>query len=386
MTNDLKWAWRMFKRTTFIIGILLTGFALVELINAYSILNNVHPILGLSFILVIVILLIWSVSAFVLAIYRRPRVLIPPEITASDRITESDLRKYFEFIKKFLLRLSENPSLEETEQTQASEACLSLEKKYAVASMAEDRLRIIRETENNVIEPLLKSLDLKADKWIRRCMGEIMVGVTLSPFRAVDLLIVLYRNGVMIMRLVHIYNSRPLLREQLLIFRDTLRTVAAVNYLNFGEKFIEQIFQSVPFIGRMADDITQGVGAGLLTSAAGHAAKYRCRSFHGWDETEAKTHLGKMVTVFLKDVKNIFWKDVFPLLEGRISVMKIKKVKSALDSAFDSTGKVVDSFVIQPTMKIAREGGKIVTRFPKNGIKKLYRRFRNRKGSSGVAE
>ena len=85
-----------------------------------------------------------------------------------------------------------------------------------------------------------------------------MLGVTLSPFRAVDLAVVIYRNAAMVFRIMSFYNSRPLLSEQVLILRDAFSVVDTVNYLNFGEKLIEQLFSRVPWIGQAVDDFAQG--------------------------------------------------------------------------------------------------------------------------------
>ena len=104
-----------------------------------------------------------------------------------------------------------------------------------------------------------------------------MIAVVLGPFRSADLLVVLYRNGQMILRLAQLYQTRPAPVEQLRIVRDVLAVVATVNLLNFTEKFVEQLFERVPVLGQLAGDVTQGVGAGLLTSATGHAAMNRAR-------------------------------------------------------------------------------------------------------------
>ncbi|MFC1499971.1 YcjF family protein [Candidatus Zixiibacteriota bacterium] len=374
---DLKWAWKLFKRVGLFTGVLLSGFAIIEILNAYTILRDIEPWLGILFLLVIAALLIWGVSVFLVSLYKRPRVLIPPESTDTDIGTDASLRKRREYLRKYLLRLSTNPSLDDTERRSAVEAAETLIKRYSNTSDPAARLQVILDCEAEAITPLLKSLDIQADQWIRRCVGEIMIGVTLSPFRAADLLFVLYRNGVMVIKLVGIYNSRPLLREQLQILRDTMRTVAAVNYLNFSEKFIEQLLQSAPFIGRVADDITQGVGAGLLTSAAGHAAKYRCRSFRKWDQTEARTHMMEMIAVYFKDIRDIFWKDVLPLFERRIPVKYLKEFRSALTTVFESTGRFMEKMVLQPAQRI-RKSGTSLTEYSKQGGRRLFRVFNRR--------
>ena len=82
----------------------------------------------------------------------------------------------------------------------------------------------------------------------------------------------------MVLRDCNIYNSRPLLSEQVLVLKDVLKVVATINYMNWGQKVAESLTSSVPIIGRASGEIAQGLGAGLLTSVAGHGAMERCRT------------------------------------------------------------------------------------------------------------
>ena len=77
-------------------------------------------------------------------------------------------------------------------------------------------------------------LDEKAEKQVRKSTRDVMVGVTLSPYKAADLLIVLYRNLIMTTKIIRIYNTRPRFREQLKTIYDTICIVATVNYINMG--------------------------------------------------------------------------------------------------------------------------------------------------------
>ena len=89
-----------------------------------------------------------------------------------------------------------------------------------------------------------------------------------------------------------------------------------MNFLNFGNKLLEGILGGVPMVGRFADDVAQGIGAGFLTSAVGHAAMERCESFHGWERTAAVATLSADSRRFLEDVRDIFLKDVYPSMRG----------------------------------------------------------------------
>ena len=43
-----------------------------------------------------------------------------------------------------------------------------------------------------------------------------------------------------------------------------------------SEKLIESIGAKIPFVGQVVDDVSQGVGAGIMTSTVGHAGIQRC--------------------------------------------------------------------------------------------------------------
>jgi hypothetical protein len=162
----------------------------------------------------------------------------------------------------------------------------------------------------------------------------------------------------MVFRVMRIYKSRPALREECLILRDILVVVATVNFLNISRKLIESLFSQVPVIGRVIDDIGQGLGAGLLTSVAGHAAMDRCTAFRGWNDEEEVRSLGARMANFLADVKDLFTKDLMPELKGRIrSAVSPDEadqpgfwdtITRGVASAIDMTAKTVDFLVIKP--------------------------------------
>jgi hypothetical protein len=75
----------------------------------------------------------------------------------------------------------------------------------------------------------------------------------------------------------------------------------------------------VPFFSQFAGDVAQGIGAGLLTSVAGHGAVYRCRSFRRADREGIRKKIHDHIRVFLKDVTAMFKQDLFPRMKERIS-------------------------------------------------------------------
>jgi hypothetical protein len=213
----------------------------------------------------------------------------------------------------------------------------------------------VEKAEEQVTKPILAKLNEEANRQIRDCVRDVMIGVTVSPYKAADLIIVLYRNLVMVMRIVRIYNSRPRFRQQLQILGDTIKVVATVNYINIGKSLLEGLGSKLPVIGQYTDDIAQGIGAGLMTSVAGHAAMERCRAFKGWHEEEAKHNLRNRVSGFYADVRDIFWKDILPeitKLVGKVPKEALEKIRSALDR----TGNAIASFVKVPVRTITATG------------------------------
>jgi hypothetical protein len=216
-------------------------------------------------------------------------------------------------------------------------------------------LEKIDEVEKKSIEPLLSKLNEKAEAEVRKCVRDIMLGVTLNPFRAVDLLIVIYRNASMVIGVFGIYNSRPLLSEQMLIIRDVFRIVATVNYMNYGQKVTEQLISSTPIIGRASGELAQGFGAGLLTSVAGHSAIYRCSAYRPWNQEIAVQTMSIHAKTFMNDVSNILIQDIFPFIRKglflTIPTEQIQNMIKAISTAVDEVTEILIDDLIKKSAK-----------------------------------
>jgi len=316
MLSQVKLWWRIIRTVILAGGVLLTFFVLAEILHVYSILKDTYAPLGYLFLVVVVggcgCLLIFTLRM----VRKIPRVLTPPEI--HDPPGEAEAREYGHYLAAYLKRLMGNPNLSPAEIAQAKRGRQSLQKRLLADHLHPDVFSNIEQTGKEAIEPLLSTLRQKAEREVRNSVRDIMLGVTLSPYRAVDLLIVVYRNGAMVLRVMQVYHSRPPLKEQLLVLRDVLKVVATVNYLNFGEKLMERFLLCVPYVGRALDDFAQGIGAGLLTSAAGHGAIYRCEAYRGWDQQSAADTMSSHISELMRDVKHIFTKDILPRMKSRV--------------------------------------------------------------------
>ena len=209
----------------------------------------------------------------------------------------------------------------------------------------------------NIITPAVAPLDSEAERRVRRCVRDTMLGVTVSPWRSADLFVVLYRNGQMVMEVSAIYNGRPRLREQVSILADVLKVAATVQFLNIGSKLIENLTSWIPVLGRFTDDIAQGIGAGLFTSVTGYATIDRCRAFRGWSESEARSGMGAKLKQFMSDLKGIVADTVMPALRSRIEAETpqdlrepnlMDRIKSGIGDAIDRTCETIDFCVRKP--------------------------------------
>src|SRR5210317_392480 len=93
-TVMLKTIWKLIRTAVVVIGVLLTFFAVLEILRAYQTLYNFHPIAGYSFVAVVLGLLIW-LAVYVwgnMAVFPKP--LKPPAIADVENATDKQLRKY----------------------------------------------------------------------------------------------------------------------------------------------------------------------------------------------------------------------------------------------------------------------------------------------------
>lgn len=351
----LRTWWKIIRLVTITVGLLLSFFAVIEIIRAYQTLNDLHPVAGYVFLGVLFCGTVLIVGYVAVTLASRPAVLIPPPISDTNSATNRELRRYGRYLTKYMNRISDNAALSTEDKDKVREGVMELALALEAGDNKEAFLTAIEKAEEQVTKPILEKLNEEANRQIRDCVRDVMIGVTVSPYKAADLIIVLYRNLVMVMRIVRIYNSRPRFRQQLQILGDTIKVVATVNYINVGKSLLEGLGSRLPVIGQYTDDIAQGMGAGFMTSVAGHAAMDRCRAFKGWNEQEAKHNLRNRVSDFYADVRDIFWKDILPeitKLVGNVPKEALEKIRFALDR----TGNAIASFVKVPVRTVTSAG------------------------------
>lgn len=371
----LRTWWKIIRLAVLAIGVLLSFFAVIEVLRAYQTLYEFHPVAAFVFLGVLVCGTVWIIGYLVVTLASRPAVLIPPPISDANSATNRELRRYGKYLTKYIGRLSYNDALSIEDKDKAKEGMVELALALDTGNNKEALFIAVEKAEEQVIKPILAKLNEEANRQIRSCVRDVMIGVTVSPYKAADLIIVLYRNLVMVIRIVRIYNSRPRFREQLRIFADTIKVVATVNYINMSKNLLESLGSRVPLIGKCVDDIAQGIGAGFMTSVAGHAAMYRCRAFRPWDEENAKESLRNHMRDFYADIRDIFKKDILHIIMNRVgdlSKENLEKIRTGISAALGETGNAVASFVKVPVSaattagKAGKTGGRAVGRKAKN--------------------
>jgi len=362
--------WKLVRRATLVLGVLFTFFVLVEMLRIFLLFYRINPVVGWLYVAILLMAAFWLIKGFIREWYAYPRALKPPPLPEQLETADfKSLHAYCKYLLRYLDRLSDNACFEEEDLNRLDDGINSIVDALKAHPLRDDLIREIEQTEIQVIAPLLDKLKQQASKEIRHSVRDVMLGVTLSPYHSMDIFVVIYRNASMVLRIVKIFESRPQGKEQLLVLRDTLRVVATVNMLNLGKNIFENLFAQIPIIGRSIDDMGQGIGAGLLTSASGYAAIERCAAFRGWDKGVASVSLAGQAARFLADVKDLFTKDVLPNMKNRICSTSAPdavnepgfwdNVTRGIMASFDASAKTVDALVVKPVAA----GTKVVTDF-----------------------
>lgn len=371
--------WKQLTRIGIILACILAFLAFMELLRTYQTLHQMHPHAGYAFALLAAVLIIWAIGMLLGGWKYRPRTLTPPETGDVENADLKILRKYARYLVRYLRRLAENPNLTQQQNEQAEMAASQLAKDAPRCRERQTIIALIQQAESTHVEPLLAVLDEKAEQEVHQCVLHVMVGVAASVWNSIDVLIVLYRNGRMVSRVTEVYNAKPPLRERVNILIDTIRVVAMIKVTSMTANLLTKSGKVMPLVGRATESLAQAVGAGVLTSAAGHAAKHRCRAFRGWDRCEAEQHLSSMVGQYLKDCWSAARKSVWPIITqtiGDAGSSVWDKVQEGFSSAVDATAAATDSFVRKPVAAGANavtSGGRSAYVRSKRSLRRLFR-------------
>jgi len=313
-TDQLTLLWKIIKRGFYILGGLLLFIVVIEVIRALQTLSAVHPLLAWAVGIVGVGSIAWGVWKLLGLLKEFPSALTPPDPKKlGGKKSSTYLKAHLYYLKSVVEGLSKNNHLSD-ESRNALSGVLSDGKSFLTSGNADQLNQRIVTLDEDAISPALQQLDEQAEKKVQNTVRDTMVGVMLLPFKAADIYLVIYRNGVMFLELVKLYNQRPSIKETYNVFRDVLKMVATVNILSYTERFTQKLMASVPILDKTTDDIIQGTGAGILTTAVGKATIQRCRAYQGWNVDAEIESYRKTSLDFLSYVKDILGDDVVPPL------------------------------------------------------------------------
>ena len=358
----LQRIWQTARTVFIVLGTLLTFFAVIEVIRAYEVLRDLHPLLGTAFAWLLLLGFMACGVWYFVTLGRRSGTLTAPSGVNPAVAKGRSLHLYARFQLRLLRRLSQNKRLPNAQREDLQSHADEL--RDAIQAVDKEPLAAkVLDIHEEILPPIVAQLDQDAQAEVSRCVRDVMLFVTVSPWRSVDLLVMLYRNLQMVIQLTAVYDTRPSIRGQLLILHDVFTIVATVNFLNYGSNLLQNLASSVPLLGRFADDIAQGVGAGLLTSVAGHAAVERCRAYRGWDAEQAEESIRARLVEFVTDVKIIVTNDVLQRIRKPVEAQfpederppdMITRIRDGITTAMDETTPAMDFLIVRPVTVAGR--------------------------------
>ena len=291
-----QWAqgWRVVK----VAASVVVGIAFLMVIGQgylfYRLFDDLHPVAGLVYIVVLTAALAWLVARPVAAFLSMPVAAKPPDILIDPKAPDPKaIAARLTYDIRYLKMLAANPEVS-AEATQIEE---SIAKGRALAARAgratpEEAFALsidLQTFEREHIEALLAPLDRKVKQIIHAEAVGVGVATAISMNGTVDAFIVLWRNANLVARVSRIYFGRPHLMGSLRILRDVAAIVVAARALEDVTDITGEVVGSL--LGRMggliAGPVMDGGINAMMTLKLGYLAKRRCRSFKGWTAVQA---------------------------------------------------------------------------------------------------
>lgn len=318
-------AWKALKWSA--TALVVIGFLMVigQGYLFYQLFSDIHPALGVGFVIVLTLLLLLLVVRPVMGFLSMPVMAEPPEIRGKDGTPDlNDLAERLKYDARYLKALSRNPELGAAEKDIAADMAKLVGQRARVKAARPEQLAgltaEVTAFENECIAAHLKGLDAKADKIIRAEAIGVGVATAASLNGTIDAFIVLWRAANLISRIARLYFGRPHLGGSLRILRDVAVIVVVSRAVDDISDLTGDVVGSV--IGRMgglvAGPVMDGAINATMTLKLGHLAKRRCRSFEAWTPERAsglaeealkrvRTEAGSVVGELLKKVGGLSW-------------------------------------------------------------------------------
>jgi len=253
LATHFKQILKLAHRIGFAVGCFLLFFVLIELLQAYETLHGFHPIAGGIFIATVFGIIIWGLVRIYCVFRQFPKAIASPDPKDYGGPNGSKYKTaWLIYLRKYANELLNNPALDSDHQ-------LELQKRLELIpnGIIDKKCEWL---ENTCIKPALDILNKKAELIVRNTVRDTMTAVMLSPFRSLDSIVVISRNGQMFLELVTLYNHQPGLLHITRYAKEVLVIVTSVNILNFTERLTENLMRNVPILNRTADDMIQGSG------------------------------------------------------------------------------------------------------------------------------
>jgi hypothetical protein len=304
---------------------LMVVFLAFRVAEVHGFCADIHPWLGVGFLLVFFVLLFWLVGLPLYRFLRVPTTLKPPPLPPMAERTGKDLARHLGFVESYLAALPKNPEWEgvPAEVEAAIGRCHALRSEAAhadrdaVAALS-DR---VRQLERETVERLLEPLDRKVRDVIRQEAVGVGIATAVSWNGTIDAFIVLWRNCNLVSRIARIYYGRPGVRGTLSILRDVSAATITSAYLQdlteAAGGALGGLFGKT--VGALGGPLLDGAVNGVVTLRIGYMAKARCRAFNAWNDVgraeaargalkEAAGLSKDVVTEILKTVGSGLWK------------------------------------------------------------------------------
>ncbi len=283
----IKWGFSAFVALSFL---LVIG----QMYLFYNLFADIHPALGIMFVLVVTLLLALLVGRPLLSFFDTPVAALPPPPPQNPaEPSKAEILARLKYDLKYLKSLSKNPALHADIDTikpdlaRGNALLADLKSRSDFEPVA--ARQSVEKFERDHIESRLKSIDADVERLIHNEAVGVGVATAVSMNGTVDAFIVLWRNANLVSRIARMYFGRPHLKGSLLILRD----VAAIVVLSRALEDVTDLTGEVMggLLGRMggvlAGPVMDGGINAMMTLKLGYLAKRRCRSFESWSLKQA---------------------------------------------------------------------------------------------------
>jgi len=329
------------KHTLLLLGALFITYFIVEFALTIQKVFELNSYIGYIFSFVIVALVLQLITKYFITIISLKKASAPPEYLMQEEPTQPELRRYRRFLTQRQQQLMKHPDYDPSGVKLLSNNTRLM------------NVEMINKSKN-AVEQMVKPLDEKAEREIFNGIRDVMIGVIFSPYRSLDVFVVLYKNVKMVNTISTIYNTRPGTAVQIKIMKDILQLALTINVMNVGDKVIENILSIVPGTGQNANDVAQGIGAGFFTSVIGFSAMRRCRNIDQWSIQEQQDKFKKNISSMVTIISKIIVSDTGSRLKSLFPDVKDigTKIGHAVESSFEATKDSMFSS--------GKSGGKII--------------------------